>query len=52
MLSDDEEDNHVGATPLMRAVATNSEEGNVIITELIALGHVRSGLFMKDRKGK
>ena len=46
------DDGHLGVTPLMRAVSKNGEEGNLIATELIALGHVRSGLFTKDKKGR
>ena len=47
----DDGEGNLGLTALMRAVASNSEEGLLIITELIALGHVRSGLFLKDKKG-
>lgn len=49
---DGDDDGHLGVTPLMRAVSKNCEDGNIIATELIALGHVRSGLFTKDKKGR
>lgn len=48
----DDELNSLGITPLMRAVGACTEEGNLIVTELIALGHVRASLFAKDCKGK
>ena len=47
----DDGEGNLGLTALMRAVAANNEEGLLVVTELIALGHVRSGLFLKDNKG-
>ena len=50
-MDDEYEPNILGITPLMRAIGTGTEEGNIIVTELIALGQVRAGLFTKDSKG-
>lgn len=49
MMGDDK--HTTGISPMMRAVAACNEEGNLIVAELIALGHVRAGLFTKDSKG-